>query len=241
MMHELYDKFKGSSALESLHYTHSSCELISDAGINTCKSSQALEMCLYGDSQTRNLNNAIVQLLKGTTHNAHSRSHKPKEIRSSQQTHYIEGQYGTDLGKIDHNCGTIFMNFGHWPAGYPGMHAWTVSQYASTVEEVLIKVQNLNPDKRLIWLTTHSFGERIELYLRLDNTTSTITKDWRSDVVLQKYNEAAKKSCRRVGVEFIEVFDVLNALHDLAFDGCHYSGPIEKQVARTVLHRLCVS
>jgi hypothetical protein len=235
---DLYSALKNTPALESLHYTHANCELISNQGIHSCLSSQGLDMCLYGDSQTRNLNNAIIGLIEDAEHIAHPRTREPKEVRISQQTTFISGQYGTDFGKVNHTCKTIFVNFGQWPAGYPEHYAWTVPQYARAVKEAVLRIQFLNPKKLLIWLTTHPYGE-VELLYKPFNVSSG-RKDWRNEVVLREYNEAAKDICREVGVEFIEVFDVINAVHDLAFDGFHYNGPIERQIARTVLHRLCV-
>ena len=99
-------------------------------------------------------------------------------------------------------------------------------------------MRSLNPEKRLKWLTTHPHGETDDLYSPYNSSTSI--KDWRSDIVLRYYNEAARRVCRKIGTEFIEVFEVANSLHDLSFDGAHYNGPIERQIARTVMHALCV-
>ena len=63
--------------------------------------------------------------------------------------------------------------------------------------------------------------------------------EWRTDVVLRLYNEAAVKELEAINFEYIDVFRIANVLHDLTYDGSHFKAPVEREVARVIFHSLC--
>ena len=64
--------------------------------------------------------------------------------------------------------------------------------------------------------------------------------DWRNEVFIKAYNEVAVDVAQRLNVPVIDVFNVASALSDLSWDGAHYLLPVEREIARVVLHILSI-
>ena len=80
--------------------------------------------------------------------------------------------------------------------------------------------------------TDHSVGARYFF------VSCNPQREWRNDIVLKDYNEATVELCQRYGYEYIDIFRVSNAVHDLAYDGSHYKSPVEREIVRVILHSI---
>lgn len=254
--------------LDSLRYELESCRLMSDAAIENCVRggvpyAAPLQLCLFGDSQTRHLSNALITLMQADQSFFSASSNKTDKSRiASSFIHDVDDWWGdcfvcppaacdgcvADLCRpeaaqvppcnltVVERCSAVLFNFGQWQVAPPEGHGdpWPVSRYAAAVDRALRNARLMLPEKRLIWVTLHPHGETDPMYTKPPT-------DWRTDIVLGAYNDAALKACEAHNFEFIDIFNVANAVHDLTYDGAHYKAPVARELARLVYHSVCAT
>jgi len=200
---------------------------------------------MVGDSQLRHLAGAMHDVVQ--EHRQYLflsqdalNSTTDKRIQTSEFIHFTYDNWGLcfinrncDVAAMNH-CSAVLFNFGHWAAGWPKGYAWSASRYAQEVQAALNGARKLFPKKRLIWITNHPHGETRSI-------STTPPEDWRNDMVLHSYNDAALRILKELDFEHVDIFRVANVLHDLTYDGAHYKGAVERELARITLHTLCRS
>jgi hypothetical protein len=246
-----------SRSLEhSLSYHIPTCSTMDQKTATDCVHGRApwkapLFTCVLGDSQSRHLNNAMARYIdhdRNTTDSSEKRwgfGGTDFSTEASHHVNHIPDEWGTCLTSkkciLPHinqieRCSTLLINFGQWPAskelGGPGRHAFTVSQYGNAVEKALTTAKQVYPNKRLLWLTIHAHSDNAQ-------QRSHPPTDWRYDVVLRQFNQAAIRACKSTGVDYIDVFEVMNAVNDITYDGQHYGHAVERGLAKLVFNEIC--
>lgn len=239
-----------SNKLQGLVYAPDNCrfhtkEALLDCVAGTSPWKSPLNFCIYGDSQGRHLANSLEEYLQNSSAFQTGNTLTDKTLVASNRVTFFTGADENAMGRwalaplqtvVDvcpATTSVVLLNFGQWQAGWPGKGDWPVSRYEATVRKVLSNAVQRFAGKRLVWLTTHPHGDNAPMY-------ASPPTEWRSDVLLQLYNEASVRVCREMGVEFVDVFRVADVVHDLSYDGAHYKWPVEREIVKTVLHSLCV-
>jgi hypothetical protein len=225
---------------ENLSYAFERCRLMDDNDIRRCvHGTPPLVVCVIGDSQARHASDALIHyiqakhpFLEGNLTSTQTDKHVPV----GTFIHFVDDVWGNwtrwaTLAEVQ-SCNAILFNFGQWPAGWPMGYAWPVSRYGTAVRAAALGARATLPSKRLVWLTNHPNGHA-------DRMATSPPDEWRTDVVLREYNEAAVKELESINFEYIDVFRIANVLHDLTYDGSHFKVPIEREVARIIFHSLC--
>ena len=79
---------------------------------------------------------------------------------------------------------------------------------------------------RIFWATTHPHG-----FTR--NVASGY--DARDSSTLREYAKASMQVAASVGIRYIDIHGMADALHDLSYDGAHFGAPVEPAIAKYVL------
>jgi hypothetical protein len=114
----------------------------------------------------------------------------------------------------------------------------TASDYARLTNTTLTKYRSLYPTHKILFIGTLPFGVFHLIYATVDDTEMMF--DYRNDVVLRALNAAAMDTCRALGsFGCLNLFEVGNALRDLAYDTCHFKAPVINQLGLAVVTTLC--
>jgi hypothetical protein len=165
-----------------------------------------LNVCFWGDSQTRNLHNSAVMLLKNSSEvNLDILTSDPHAaLKGHDKFHYYPKTYSGFQENVEElvsssACQVVLANFGQWPAGwlegYPTDNPWPFSKYEIQVEDdiaYLSQMQKRYPAAKIFWVTTNTFPLR--------DQTGT---EWRIEPVLERYNLIAKNLAKKYGIGFI--------------------------------------
>jgi hypothetical protein len=82
---------------------------------------------------------------------------------------------------------------------------------------------------QVYWVSTNAHGYVDSMYNN---------QDWRNDVVTDKYHSIAKFSAQSLHLQYIDLYPIVRPLQDLAYDGVHFMGIIEDELARGLLEFL---
>ena len=133
-------------------------------------------ICLFGDSQTRHLSNALHEVIWGKHNFFHNPSSDGNPPGNSLSIRYMKtgmsnnasnyefidsGEFeGTKSQLGQWNCSFILLNFGQWQISWAmGKHPETISKYRSSVNMALLNAITARSSAQLFWLTTHAHGE----------------------------------------------------------------------------------
>jgi hypothetical protein len=183
-------------------------------------------ICMYGDSQMRNLLNSMGGQLN------------PKSCFPLLQQEYrgdcdVEGfqwkgfRYPNQWSFEDDmpGCSQVFVNFGQWPAAWPSSPSpWGLAQYREAVRTflaTLIETRTRHPHLRFTWVSTNPHA------IMFFHTACPPT-DWRFPHILAAYNRIAldEVAATNGSVGFLDTFSIGFPLLDLSFDMAHYQGPV---------------
>jgi hypothetical protein len=185
-----------------------------------------INVCLWGDSQMRNLHNSALVLLKNSSElNLDALIADPHTVlEGHNKFHYYGKTYSGFQENIDellaqNTCQVIIANFGQWPASWSAGYPWSFMEYTTHVNadiEFLSKMQEKYPKAKLFWMTTNAFALHDQIY----------GTDWRIDPVLERYNTIANNIAKNYGIKVMNTFDIAIVLSDLSFDWGHYRGVV---------------
>jgi len=184
------------------------------------------DICMYGDSQMRNLLNAIGGQVNQDTcfpllQQAFKGDCEVDGFRWKAFRYPYEWSFESDMP----GCSQVFVNFGQWPAGWPSSPTpWTFAQYRVAVHDfiaILIETRSRHPHLRITWVDTNPHPV-------MSAQASCPPTDWRFPHVLAAYNRIAREEVLATNgsIGFIETFSISFPLFDLSFDMAHYQGPV---------------
>eukprot|EP00291_Cryptomonas_curvata_P009402 CAMPEP_0172202070 /NCGR_PEP_ID=MMETSP1050-20130122/30409_1 /TAXON_ID=233186 /ORGANISM="Cryptomonas curvata, Strain CCAP979/52" /LENGTH=437 /DNA_ID=CAMNT_0012879903 /DNA_START=128 /DNA_END=1442 /DNA_ORIENTATION=+ len=187
---------------------------------------QKRDICMYGDSQMRNLLNSIGgQVNQDTCFPLLQQEYKGDcevdGFRWKAFRYPYEWSFESDMP----GCSQVFVNFGQWPAGWPSSPTpWTFAQYRVAVHDfiaILIETRSRHPHLRITWVDTNPHPV-------MSAQASCPPTDWRFPHVLAAYNRIAREEVLATNgsIGFIETFSISFPLFDLSFDMAHYQGPV---------------
>ena len=224
--------------LEELRYNLVDCVLADDAFLT--RSARNHSILIFGDSQGRHLTSSLVEFMDNIKFKF---SGNDRAIHSNDGVNFVYDPYShcflgehnsyklrcpADFSRLTSKSDVLLLNFGQWQVGWPENPPWSISHYLDKVNATIARAIASFPSKRIVWLTIHPHGEFYSLPQR----------EWRNDVVLKEYNDRAVELCLKYGYEFVDIFRVANAVHDLSYDGSHYISPVEREIVRVLLHSL---
>ncbi len=227
---------------EELRFILVDCALADDAFLR--RMAMKHRMAIFGDSQNRHLTTSLVELIDDTSFKYLNITQRTDKTIHSDEfvtfiydpfAHCFLGEHNDynetcphTFSNITRECDILLLNFGQWQIGWPSNPPWNITHYLDKVHTVMARANAMFPSKRIVWLTIHPHGEIYEYH----------KNEFRNDIVLKEYNNAAVELCRRYGYEYVDVFRHANALHDLTYDGAHYKIPVEREIVRILLHSL---
>lgn len=202
--------------------TFTSSQLLPDPMLSDCLTNTTV--CMYGDSQTRNLVDSIESYVA---------SHDLANTTFVYTTLRYPGNLTEALNTTQSaQCTHSLFNFGQWPLGWVTNPPWTLAQLEQELADFLERIQSV--PGYVYWVSTNPFPRthyRFNVCPHLD---------WRVLTYIDLYNEAAKaKVAQHASVRYIETFRAMLHLHDFTFDGAHYQEPVGPGVAQLVLSQLC--
>lgn len=206
--------------------------------------------CLIGDSQTRHLANAISRIYLNLPPEIPVFNHSDHRENFHRKIHYFKDTWGGVMdygGNIDIEqfftsisnssaCDIVTLNFGQWHLSH-ATHGQplSVSKYEAAVRHYISVAVRMFGRDRLLWLTVHPCGEIIS------NGNFSIfgsgRLEFRSSHYLGLFAKASVHVAKSLRVAYFDIFSVANAIHDTSYDGCHYKGPLEGEVAWLVYHK----
>eukprot|EP01041_Mallomonas_annulata_P006300 gene6300-12749_t len=225
-----------------LIYTLKNCQLITPTDIIKCIDGKhpfkkPLRICTYGDSSMRHIHNSIDTLYNESDNFFYWAANRfEKRIKKSSFSRFSYDEWGNCFRrwkKCRHNlndmpCDYVLVNIGSWPAHY----ATSPDEYEQLVREMLTNAKRRIYPRRLIWLTTHPNGD-------LSNSYLSPPKELRTHTLLKVFNNIAIKLSLNLSVDYIDIFKFSSVLNDMTYDGFHYKLPMEREIAKVVLHELC--
>ena len=213
----------------------------------------AQPICVVGDSQMRNLANALVAA-HGVACNQAEQQATHGVCKTRFLTYYME-PWGQASWKMDGTqgpksvCKTLLINFGQWPVSWSAAQkggTWSLERYTAAVERTLEWAKGIAAKQgtAVAWVSTYpaplndgtgGIYQRRSSAVHADLTHCPPT-DHRFPHVIARLNRVARDAARRAGVAYIDLFwNTLDVL-DLAFDASHYAAPVAEHHARCVLH-----
>ena len=192
--------------------------------VNTSDFKPSGKVCLFGDSQIRNLLNSIGGLLDPMScfpllqqivyrGDCDVDGFQWKGFRYDFQWAYDE-----DMRECTH----VFLNFGQWPLGWPSQPTpWLFDRYRRAVSATLqhlIHLKELHPHIKLTWVTTNP-------HTMSGSLLTCPPTDWRYPHLIREYNRIAIDEIQRTSNGSIRVLDtwsIIFPLFDLSFDSAHY-------------------
>lgn len=204
--------------------TLNTSSLLSDDTLTTCLAHTTTSICLYGDSQTRNLRDSLQAFL----------SERPAINATLTYTLLRYPVNLTDALHATHDtpCTHHLFNFGHWPLGWVEYRPWTFDELESELAAFLPRIASLAGN--VYWVSTEPFPQSHP------RVAACPPQDWRMLTHIDTYNDIAKRLVQNhPHIHYIDTFRPMLHLHDFTFDGSHYQEPVAAGVARVVLSRLC--
>jgi hypothetical protein len=198
--------------------------LLSDDALTTCLA-HSTSICLYGDSQTRNLRDSLQAFL----------SERPAISMTLTYTLLRYPVNLTDALHATHDtpCTHHLFNYGHWPLGWVEYRPWTFDELESELAAFLPRIADL--PGHTYWVSTEPFPQNHP------RVVACPPQDWRMLTHIDTYNDIAKRLVHNhhPHIHYIDTFRPMLHLHDFTYDGSHYQEPVAAGVARVVLSRLC--
>ena len=194
-------------------------------------------ICLFGDSQIRNLMNSITAQID-------PQACDPVELQLGRASCNYPGfyygnfhfflydndwttQHESRLG----DCSHAFINYGQWPGSWGAKTPWPRSKYRESIIQFSKRLSELKlifPDVQFYFLSTnyHSFSPGMK--------TCPAT-DFRFPHIIDSYNDEAREIFTADNtVGFIDTTRVIRPLFDLSFDCAHYQGAVGVALANLV-------
>jgi hypothetical protein len=193
-------------------------------------------VCFAGDSQMRHTYAMANAILSKQTISVTGQTYRT--IPASSWSRYIGLKFGEEVESADFkSCSRLLINIGQWPIGWPAGKRWTVDRVEGRASEMISTIHNKFPHLRgqISWLSTHPLGL---LRNRLGNETTPPT-DWRTDPYIIEQNEAMRVFASERNITYIDTFEILYPVSDLAYDGAHYLGTPGYWAAALVLNNVC--
>jgi hypothetical protein len=192
------------------------------------------DICMYGDSQMRNLLNSIGgQVNQNTCFPLLQQEYKGDcevdGFRWKGFRYPHEWSFESDMA----GCSQVFVNFGQWPAGWPSKPTpWNFARYRTAVHDfiaILTETLERHPHLRITWVDTNPHPV-------MSFQTACPPTDWRLPHVLAAYNRIAREEVLATNgyIGFLETFSVTFPLFDLSFDMAHYQGPVGVALANVM-------
>jgi hypothetical protein len=203
-------------------------DFITEKTWNGTISKDITNLCLSGDSQTRQIYSSL------TTDNC---------VKGSKYCHqngieFAFNQWPDAALEYDFSqCSHILINFGQWLISHqvkPGT-AWTINEYTHSVVEVLKNVSSYG--KPVMWMQNHPMSLHPAF-----NIDICPPKDFRFPNYVNDFNEAAKKAITNSFGDKIPIIDLFNLpldVLDFSWDHGHYADePIVSQILGFVMSHL---
>jgi len=194
-------------------------------------------ICLFGDSQVRNLMNSITAQID-------PQACDPIELQLGRAScNYPGFHYGNFHFFLYDNdwsaqhessleaCSHAFINYGQWPGSWGAKIPWPRHKYKESLIQFskrLSELKLLFPNVQFFFLGTnyHSFSPGMK---------SCPATDFRFPHIIDSYNDEAREvfSANNM-VGFIDTAKIIRPLFDLSFDCAHYQGAVGVALANLV-------
>ena len=194
-------------------------------------------ICLFGDSQIRNLMNSITAQID-------PQACDPVELQLGRAScnypgfyygnfHFFlyDNDWTTEHENRLGDCSHAFINYGQWPGSWGAKTPWSTSKYREFITQFSQRLSELKlmfPDVQFYFLSTnyHSFSPGMK--------TCPAT-DFRFPHIIDSYNDEAREvfSANNIA-RFIDTTRVIRPLFDLSFDCAHYQGAVGVALANLV-------
>ena len=204
-------------------------------------------ICLYGDSQIRNLMNSITAQID---HQACD----PVELQQGRASCNYPGFYFGNFHfflfdndwTAEHerrlgDCSHAFINYGQWSASWAAKTPWPRSKYRESISQFskgLSELKLIFPEVQLYFLSTNyqSFSAGMK---------SCPATDFRFPNIIDSYNDEARQVFSAGStVGYIDTTKVIRPLFDLSFDCAHYQGAVGVALANLIgncfYHTICL-
>ncbi len=198
-------------------------------------------LCFIGDSQARNLVNAIANLLGGEGCDV-LEAQGTKSSCQAAYLRYIKMNYPENFSLeniTQYECTHAYFNFGQWPLGWPTSPPWSVDTYADEVKAFLLQAvpRVLDLGVEVAWMTSNAYP------LSRTSMISCPATEWRVVNWIDAYNRVAASAVQEINthlgqkdlIGLLDLFPISNALLDFTFDGSHFQGFIGAAMAKTAL------
>lgn len=202
--------------------TLNNAHLLPDTTLATCIANATI--CLYGDSQMRNLRDSLTAFV--AAHQLHNASFVYTLLRyPGNLTDALHATRSTP-------CTHSLFNFGQWPLGWVEYRPWSFGELEGALASFLKRVADLTG--HVYWVSTPPFP------ITHPKVAACPPNDWRLLTHIDTFNEASKALVEKhASIRYIDTFRAMLHLHDFTFDGSHYQEPLSLDVARLVLSQLC--
>ena len=210
------------------------------------RSNQSTLICLFGDSQIRNLMNSITAQID-------FQACDPIELQQGRAScnypgfyygnfHFFlyDNDWTADHESMLRDCSHAFINYGQWPASWAAKVPWPRSKYQESISQFSKRLSELKfmfPELQLYFLSTnyHSFSSGMKC---------CPATDFRFPHIIDSYNDEARKVFTADGaVGYIDTARVIGPLFDLSFDCAHYQGAVGVALANLIgncfYHNVC--
>jgi len=198
-------------------------------------------VCLFGDSQIRNsvweyfVDIFGTKVVNSGKYNNWARPfYETMKIYSNgNMIAYFHDTFGTRISEIGIGmaCEYVIFNIGQWPAATSS----SLFAYKQMVASAFRRVENIETFpvlKRAFWISTLPISYQRRTY-------QCPPTDLRNDAILPLFNNIAKSLAHMSSlVSYVDVYDVVDTLRDLSYDGAHYGNPVGELVAQIVLRNL---
>eukprot|EP01041_Mallomonas_annulata_P007329 gene7329-14949_t len=217
----------------ALSYKSSHCRLLNINEVNfEIFESICGYICTVGDSQARHLHNSMIAVVTNnlTLINPPDTNKTIFTILSHPIFKYFSDQWA--IKDFHHSeCSIVLVGAGQWHAGWPEGYPHSVLDYSIIIRNALLRYKSKPFIKRLLWITPFPHGSADSLF-------RVPPEDWRNEIVLHAYNNAAIEVCKELNVDYIDIFGIANVLHDLSYDAAHFKAPVAREMALLVLNVL---
>lgn len=214
------------------------------------------KMCIFGDSQHRNLHNAIALMIEKrdslsvmSISGIERKMYYPSKyhISSSNFSIYVPDPWGrcfdgrnstSACGLTDDDCHTVLINTGQWFASYINYFCLDGNSYKNIVRQVLIQAKAIFKSSKVVWLTVQSNGD-VSAHHEQGRRREVQLKDWRTFSVLEQYSSLSIDVANALRIPYLDIFGMISILNNLPPDGSHFdTTSTEQELARLVLTEL---
>jgi hypothetical protein len=183
-------------------------------------------ICMFGDSQMRNLLNSI----GGQIHRNTCFPILQQEFRGDCSVdnftfdviHFPE-EWGFENSLQE--CSQVFVNFGQWPASWGSQPVpWGFARYRQGIRaflKMLVETKTRHQHLKITWVSTNP-------HPIMQSQMSCPPIDWRFPHVIDMYNLIAREEVAAFGssLGYFDAYQIALPLMDLSFDMAHYQGPV---------------